>query len=111
MSQPSPSSHASHQAVQAAEACERVASTVSERKADAQVLGMLRQAESACAASGDGIGPDRRTALAQLAAALEAWRTVWPRLGKDPEFRAAVVRECGTWARRLRALAKAAAPS
>jgi hypothetical protein len=78
---------------------------------EAQVLDTLRQAESACAPSGDGRSTECRAALAQLSTALEAWRTVWPRLGTDHEFRAAVVRECGMWARRLRALAKAAAPS
>ena len=111
MSQPSPRNTPASQLAQAAEACERIASTVGARGAEAQVLEILRHAESACAASGDGHDPQCRAALAQLATALETWRTVWPRLGKDPEFRAAVVRECGTWARRLHALAKAAASS
>ncbi len=47
--------------------------------------------------------------LSNLSIAIDTWHTVWPRLSHDvetgPAFRAAVVRECGLWSRRLYALA------
>ena len=32
---------------------------------------------------------------------LTVWRDVWPRLGQDPQFRAAVAREARRWATEL----------
>ena len=35
---------------------------------------------------------------ADLPQRLTVWRDVWPRLGQDPQFRAAVAREARRWA-------------
>ena len=41
--------------------------------------------------------PTAKTQLADLQQRLTVWRDVWPRLGKDPQFRAAVAREARRW--------------
>ena len=95
-------------------ACERLATSITEHKSEAQILDILRQVESLCKTVASEMGPDQeiRTTLLNLRTALDAWHKVWPRLSHDrqtgPSFRAAVVRECGLWSRQLRALAKAA---
>ena len=45
-----------------------------------------------------------------LVTAVAAWRDVWPRLGREADFRLAVAREAKRWAVELEALAKAAGP-
>ena len=95
-----------------ASAFERVASTISERKPQTQIMQVLRDAQSLCEAVASDVGSDVETTalLVNLRTAVETWRTVWPKLSKDPEsgpsFRSAVVRECGLWSRRLHSLAK-----
>ena len=44
--------------------------------------------------------------LADLQMRVATWRLVWPRLGKQPEFRNAVAREAHAWAQKLLKLAK-----
>ena len=39
--------------------------------------------------------------LVDLQQRLTVWRDVWPRLGTDPQFRAAVAREAHRWAASL----------
>ena len=39
-----------------------------------------------------------RSTVADLQQRLKVWLDVWPRLGKDPQFRAAVAREARHWA-------------
>ncbi len=38
---------------------------------------------------------------ADLQQRLTVWRDVWPRLGQDPQFRAAVAREARRWTEQL----------
>ena len=42
-----------------------------------------------------------KTPQADLQQRLTVWRDVWPRLGKDPQFRAAVAREAHRWSAAL----------
>ncbi|MBI2174259.1 MAG: hypothetical protein HYU33_03595 [Candidatus Omnitrophica bacterium] len=42
--------------------------------------------------------------LTQVSAAVSTWQKVWPRLGKDAQFRQAVSREAVGWAKRLSAV-------
>lgn len=42
-----------------------------------------------------------RTLLEDLAHRAEVWQDVWPRLGKDGSFRAAVAREARLWSAKL----------
>jgi|GEM_PF-4674400 len=94
-----------------ASACERIAAHISEGRPEAHILDALRQAAFLCsaAASEAGLDQDSTTMLSNLSIAIDTWHTVWPRLSHDvetgPAFRAAVVRECGLWSRRLYALA------
>ena len=43
--------------------------------------------------------------LLNVQTALRTWREVWPRLGHQQEFRAAVSREAERWSKRLQVLA------
>ena len=71
-----------------------------ERLADAAERGpsdgvptLLAECLAACA-------PDAtlsKTPQADLQQRLTVWRDVWPRLGQDPSFRAAVAREARRW--------------
>ena len=38
-----------------------------------------------------------KTSQADVQQRLTVWRDVWPRLGQDPQFRAAVAREARRW--------------
>ena len=44
--------------------------------------------------------------LSDLQVRVATWRDVWPRLGKDPQFRNAVARESHAWSQKLLKLAK-----
>ncbi len=107
-----PRDDAAQRCADIASACERIAAHISERKPEAHILDALRQAASLCsaAASEAGLDQDSTTMLSNLSTAIDTWHKVWPRLSHDmetgPSFRAAVVRECGLWSRRLYALAK-----
>ena len=43
-----------------------------------------------------------REVFAQIQKAVETWKSVWPRLGSQQEFRSAVVREARAWSNRLK---------
>ena len=43
--------------------------------------------------------------LSDLQVRVATWREVWPRLGKDPQFRNAVARESHAWVNKLLKLA------
>ena len=52
-------------------------------------------------------GPSKaKEILTDLQMRVATWRLVWPRLGKDPEFRNAVAREAHAWSQKLLKLAK-----
>ena len=44
--------------------------------------------------------------LEDLQTRVATWRLVWPRLGKDPQFRNAVAREAHAWSQKLLKLVK-----
>ncbi|MBI4342246.1 MAG: hypothetical protein HY599_02640 [Candidatus Omnitrophica bacterium] len=77
-----------------------IASCVESDGSPAEVIARLRAAWSRCdqdaAALPDG---DARRRLANVQQALETWQRVWPRLGTQRDFRAAVVREARLWAK------------
>ena len=71
----------------------------------ARVTAAIDAAQHAClGALGSGSGGELAEALANLQTVLKTWAEVWPRLGAQTEFRAAVIREAELWARRLPAL-------
>ena len=88
----------------------RIAACVEERRDDAELADTLRETRALCewAAQPPSASAELFT---NLTTALETWRTVWPRLGRQPEFRQAVAREAGRWARHVAALAKSPAAS
>lgn len=45
--------------------------------------------------------------LDNVKTALDTWQRVWPRLGRDREFRLAIAREARLWAKRIAELAPA----
>lgn len=45
---------------------------------------------------------EAQAAFIQVQQALETWKSVWPKLGSQPEFRSAVVREARAWSNRLK---------
>lgn len=85
-----------------AEAFAALAACIEEPGTEPAVIERVRLAESACerAVVRAGVTAAGRL-LTNVQQALETWRTVWPRLGAQREFRAAVVREARLWARRF----------
>ena len=63
-----------------------------EHGAAERVPAVLSSCLAACATAGAA-----KTPLADLQQRLTVWRDVWPRLGADPQFRAAVTREARRW--------------
>jgi hypothetical protein len=72
-----------------AAAFEALAAAIDQGRTEAQLEALFDQALAVCDAA------DLRTVLT-------TWRDVWARMGRRPEFRQAVAREAGLWARRLR---------
>lgn len=67
-----------------------------------KLLARLRtDCESAAAGAGSKAAKET---LAHVQQALDTWKSVWPRLGAQKEFRAAVVREARAWSNRLKDL-------
>ncbi len=89
----------------AAESFAHLATCVMGREADAAVLAALTETRTRCdAASAER--PGQRALFVNLQTALSTWQQVWPRLGGQGEFRAAVAREAEQWAKKLTGLAK-----
>ena len=79
-----------------------LASGIQGERPEATVTEALGQAEAlARKLSESGASTETRTLAAQLTTALQTWRTVWPRMGSQREFRSAVAREAVQWAKRL----------
>ena len=70
---------------------ETIASGIETGASTSAVVAALRAAGARC----------EREGLANVRQAVEAWERVWPRLGAQPEFRTAVVREARLWAKKL----------
>ena len=85
-----------------AEGFAALASCVEAHSSEAEVMERLRLSQSVCerAALRSG-GTDGGRLLTHVQQALETWRAVWPRLGAQREFRAAVAREARLWAKRF----------
>ena len=105
MREPSPADVRHRLVAQAAAAFARIADHAGGRAGE--VTQALADGRQACqtAAGDQAVDADTRQLFANLATAVEAWQSVWPRLGGQGEFRAAVIREAGQWARKLELLA------
>ena len=84
-----------------AEHIARVAEQVDAGAGDAEVQELLAAARTRCAQEAAGAAPGQRRLLANVQTALATWAEVWPRLGRQREFRAAVAREARLWSTRL----------
>ena len=85
---------------------QRIADAVEQRQSDRVVTEALKAAHALCAeAAAQAQGAAARTLFTNVQTALETWQTVWPRLGRQREFRQAVTREAGLWSRKLGELA------
>ena len=71
-------------------------------KHDARVPEALTATHTLCMQTASQQTGATKTLLDDLAHRLEVWRDVWPRLGQDAGFRAAVSREARLWAHKLR---------
>ena len=90
-----------HALVRVAERFADIASCVNEQRGDAAVKTAIEEAAACCQAATEGRGDEVRALLTNLTTALQTWREVWPRIGKQPGFRLAVAREAGLWSKRL----------
>lgn len=89
-----------------AKSLEAVATGIGERRGESALLERLRQTQQWCeqvAAHQRGGGPQEL--VTRLGTVLQAWRDVWPRLGRQLEFRQAVAREARLWSQRVSELA------
>jgi len=87
-----------------------IAAAIERGRSDKGVAEAFTQIQNACGTAGKR-SSGSQTLLANMTTAVETWRTVWPRLGHQREFRQAVVREANMWARRFEELAKSTARS
>ena len=104
---PVPSGGSQQQLSRIASNFAEIASCVTKGAPAAKVTDVLEQTRALCerAVVGDDAA-DITSLLPNLRTALETWQQVWPRLGKQKEFRQAVAREADLWSRRLEALVK-----
>ena len=74
---------------------------------DTELAQLFVKAQRLCeaAATHAASREDLARILANVKTAVETWQKVWPRLGRDKEFRLAVAREARLWAKRLSELA------
>jgi len=80
----------------------RIASSIEERQPEGAVGKALHTTQVLCTAAASGApSTEIKALLTNVQRALETWRTVWPRLGGQREFRQAVAREANLWARKL----------
>ena len=89
-------------AASAAGAFARLAQAVELRQPDEAVRARIEAARQACdAAAAQAAAGERRDLLINVQAALRTWQEVWPRLGAQALFCAAVAREARAWAKRF----------
>ena len=96
---------------QAAARLAAIASGIEAQRPDDTLRDLLEQACSSCerAAAGER-SRELASLLAQVQTAARTWGDVWPRLGRQREFRLAVAREARLWSKRLMSVHVAAAP-
>lgn len=83
-----------------------IAAAIDGHGTDAAVTEALHTTRTATRTMAQSRAPAGVTSLAaNLSTALDAWESVWPRLGQRAEFRQAVIREATMWSKRLAALA------
>ena len=84
-----------------------IAAGVTRRVPDAQVTDAIETTRARCEwAATEPASVEAASLLPNLKTALETWQRVWPRLGRQREFRQAVAREAGLWSRHLEALTR-----
>ncbi len=98
-------SGAASQAARAAAGIEEIASAIDGRRPDAVLIELLGAANALCERAAATQTAEGKVALTTLATALQTWQQVWPRLGREQDFRLAVAREARLWAKRLGAFA------
>ena len=79
-----------------------IAVSIESHQPDGAVMDLLGQAPGLCERVAAMVrGAEVTQALAQIKTAAETWRSVWPRLGHQRDFRGAVAREARLWSQRL----------
>lgn len=73
-----------------------------ERGQDGESLfDLFKETQKRCAEKAASGSSEKQESFTQVQQALETWKTVWPKLGSQREFRLAVAREARLWARRF----------
>ena len=89
-------------AASAAGAFALLAQAVELRQPEEAVRARMEAARQACdAAAAQAVAGERQDLLIHVQSALRTWQEVWPRLGAQAPFRAAVAREARAWAKRF----------
>lgn len=82
---------------------DRVVSSIEARASDAVLDDALRRTAELCEqTASEAMPPEHAALLRNLRTAVGTWQQVWPRLGRQADFRQAVAREAQRWARELR---------
>ena len=84
-----------------AERFRQLAAEIRARQADGVLDVVFEEAKALCDDAARNTAGETQTLLTQLSTAVSTWRQVWPRLGRQVEFRAAVAREAEGWSARL----------
>ncbi len=101
-----PAHGAADQLRQLAERLRQLADAAAPGQPIARAATMMKSAQTSCAIAPDIVLPPAAgEALERVDTALTTWQDVWTRLGRQTEFRQAVSREAGAWAKRLSVLA------
>ena len=84
-----------------------IASSIEAGNTDASIMALMEEGERLCGHTVPG--PDEaKELLPRLVTMLQTWRTVWQRLGRQHDFRLAVVREARLWSARIAELGQRA---
>ena len=83
-----------------------IASGIEAATAQADVMALMEDAERFCSQATLSQSGELKELLSNLVTALHTWQAVWPRLGKQQEFRLAVAREARQWSARIGELAQ-----
>lgn len=79
-----------------------IASRIEGHAGDEPLRDVFTHTQALCQqAAGRAPSSDLRQLLTNVQAALTTWHQVWPRLGAQRDFRAAVAREARLWSKKL----------
>ena len=82
-----------------------LAESIERQKSNEAVMEALAQTQASCRQfAEEASSAETKRLCGNIQSALNAWKEVWPRLGRQPEFRQAVAREARLWSKRFEVL-------